>query len=117
MAQPLLFVESNTTGTGRLFMRAARAEGCEPVLIAKNPGLYPFATEEAVTIIAADTGNEAALLELCRNIAQQSGLAGVTSTSDYFVSTAARLAENLGLPGPSVTGITNCRDKEIQHRM
>jgi argininosuccinate lyase len=111
----LLFIESNTTGTGRLFASAARSEGCAPVLVARNPDLYPFAREEEVPVIAADTGSMAALLDLCRKISEESTIAGITSTSDYFVSIAAELAVQSGLPGPSVDSITTCRDKERQY--
>ncbi|HEX8572394.1 MAG TPA: ATP-grasp domain-containing protein [Allosphingosinicella sp.] len=111
----LLFLESNTTGTGRLFMRAARAEGCEPVLAARDPGLYPFAAEEGIRVVAADTADEEAMLELCRTIAPGERLKGLTSTSDYFVAAAARLAERLGLPGPSAAAVDRCRDKALQH--
>lgn len=111
----LVFLESNTTGTGRLFMRAARAEGCEPVLIARNPELYGFAAEEDVRVVVADTSDEAAILDCCADLATESSLVGMTSTSDYFVSTAARLAKCLGLPGPSAESITSCRDKELQY--
>jgi S-sulfo-L-cysteine synthase (3-phospho-L-serine-dependent) len=111
----LVFLESNTTGTGRLFMRATRAERCEPVLIAKNPELYEFAVEEAIKVVVVDTGDEAAVLGCCADLATESGLVGITSTSDYFVSTAARLAKHLGLPGPSAESILSCRDKELQY--
>jgi argininosuccinate lyase len=114
-AQRLVFIESNTTGTGRLFAAAARAEGCAPVLLARNPDLYPFAREEAVPIIEADTGSAAALLDLCRKISDEAAIAGITSTSDYYVSIAAELAARLGLPGPSIDSITTCRDKERQY--
>jgi len=111
----VVFLESNTTGTGRLFMRAARAEGCEPVLLATNPGLYPFAVEEAVQVVQIDTADEAAVLEFCIPLARSGGLAGLTSTSDYYILAAARMAARLGLPGPSVGGIETCRDKQLQH--
>jgi S-sulfo-L-cysteine synthase (3-phospho-L-serine-dependent) len=111
----LVFLESNTTGTGRLFIRAARLEGCEPVLIARNPELYGFAVEEAVRVVVADTSDEAEVLDCCADLAAESSLVGITSTSDYFVSTAARLAKRLGLPGPSAESIIGCRDKELQY--
>lgn len=111
----LLFLESNTTGTGRLFMRAARAEGCEPVLIARDAGLYPFTSDEGVRTVTADTGDEEAVLALCRALAPGNRLKGFTSTSDYFVAAAARLAERLGLPGPSAAAVEQCRDKARQH--
>lgn len=111
----VVFLESNTTGTGRLFMRAARAEGCEPVLLAARPGLYPFAEEESVRIVEIDTADEAAVLDFCVRLGRDAELKGLTSTSDYYILAAARLAGQLGLPGPSVAGIETCRDKQLQY--
>src|SRR6185295_3592974 len=42
----LLFVESNTSGTGRLFARTARNLGFVPVLITARPGKYAYLAEE-----------------------------------------------------------------------
>lgn len=114
----LVFLESNTTGTGRLFVRAARDEGCVPVLLTKRPALYPFAVEESVRILEVDTANENKVVEVVRRLSAEAPLAGLTSTSDYYISTAAKLAALFGLPGPSPAAITDCRDKEKQwHRL
>lgn len=107
----LAFLESNTTGTGRLFLRAAQAERCTPVLIARDPNRYPFAREEGVRVIDADTADETAIATLLTKL----GLAGLTSTSDYFIASAARIAARLGLPGPAPDAIERCRDKARQH--
>lgn len=115
MSPLLVFLESNTTGTGRLFAKAARAEGCEPVLLTRNPELYPFATEDAIRTIRTDTADEYAVLAQCCELAETAELAGLTSTSDYFVLAAARLAARLSLPAPSASAIEICRDKQRQY--
>ena len=38
----LALVESNTTGSGRLFCSCARRLGLRPVLIARDPDRYPY---------------------------------------------------------------------------
>ena len=38
----LLFVESNTSGTGRLFVQRARELGYRPVLITTRPEKYAY---------------------------------------------------------------------------
>ncbi|WP_404337328.1 ATP-grasp domain-containing protein [Sphingomonas sp. MMS12-HWE2-04] len=111
----LAFIESNTTGTGRLFLRAARAERCIPVLIARDRRRYPCAQEEGVRVIEADTSDEAELIALLCDIDAEAGLAGITSTSDYFIATAARVAAHFGLAAPSPAAIDRCRDKARQH--
>ena len=49
MTEPLLvLVESNTTGSGRLFCAAARRLGLRPVVLARDPGRYPYLIEDRV---------------------------------------------------------------------
>ncbi|HEX2040413.1 MAG TPA: ATP-grasp domain-containing protein [Acidimicrobiales bacterium] len=107
----LVLLESNTTGTGRLFARAAVHLGHEPVLLAADPARYPYAADDGIRTEVIDTGDERAVLEACRRLGE---VVGVTSSSEYFIAPAARVAAALGLPGPDADAITRCRDKERQ---
>ncbi|HEU4456584.1 MAG TPA: hypothetical protein VFR81_26185, partial [Longimicrobium sp.] len=42
----LLFIESNTSGTGRLFVQAAREIGYRPVLVTARPAKYAYLAED-----------------------------------------------------------------------
>src|SRR5260370_592404 len=44
----LVLVESNTTGSGRAFCARARDLGLRPVLLARDPGRYPYAARDGV---------------------------------------------------------------------
>lgn len=112
----LAFIESNTSGTGRLFARAAAAAGLRPVLLLADPSRYPYAAEDALEVIRVNTQDEGALLDACRRLREGPGLAGVTSSSEYFVAAAARLASGFGLPAPSHEAVAACRDKHAQRR-
>src|SRR5690349_18997190 len=68
-------VESNTTGSGRQFLAAARL------------------------------------------LTHESGLAGVTSSSEYYIATAAWVASRLGLSAPDSAAIDRCRHKDLQRSM
>ncbi|HWO23360.1 MAG TPA: ATP-grasp domain-containing protein [Kofleriaceae bacterium] len=120
MPASLALVESNTSGTGRLFARAARARGLAPVLLTAEPGRYPFAAEDRLDVVLTDTRDDDAVIAACRALAAGSdgggGLRGVTTSSDYYVVTAAIAARALGLPGPSPEALAACRDKEEQRR-
>jgi S-sulfo-L-cysteine synthase (3-phospho-L-serine-dependent) len=107
----VVLLESNTTGTGRLFARAAANLGHQPVLLAADPSRYPWATEDGVRTDVLDTGDEQAVLTACKELGD---VVGVTSSSEYFIAPAARIAAALGLPGPDADAITRCRDKEAQ---
>ncbi|MEV0276924.1 ATP-grasp domain-containing protein [Streptomyces sp. NPDC050610] len=108
------FLESNTTGTGRQFCAAAAARGMRPVLLARDPDRYPYAAEDRVETLVLDTGDFDAVREACERLASGAGLAGVASSSEYFVAPAARVAAKLGLPAADGDAIARCRRKDAQ---
>jgi len=115
----LLFVESNTSGTGRLFARTARALGDRPVLLTSRPEKYPYLSHprapEVVEVSCDDV--DALEAEVRRRFGGGAQVAGVTSSSEYFVATAAALAARLGLPGPDPEAIRSARDKLHQRQV
>lgn len=110
----LVLVESNTSGTGRLFAREAARQGTRPVLLSDDPGRYRYVAEDRVDVLKVDTSDDDELYAACNQLASQADLAGVTSSSEYFIVSAAKLALKLGLPGPAPEVINSCRDKEFQ---
>ncbi|CAL9505086.1 ATP-grasp domain-containing protein [Streptomyces pilosus] len=109
------FLESNTTGTGRAFCAAARARGMRPVLLTRDPDRYPYAAEDGLDVRVLDSADPDAVLDCCARLAADgAGLAGVTSSSEYFVAAAARTAAALGLPAADGDAVARCRDKERQ---
>jgi biotin carboxylase len=107
-----LLLESNTTGTGRDFAVAARRHGLVPVLLARDPDHYPYAAELGLDTRVIDTTDPAAVEAVARRLRP----AGITTSSEYFVETAARVAGRLGLPGPDPAAVARCRDKAAQRR-
>ncbi|MBT2400079.1 ATP-grasp domain-containing protein [Streptomyces sp. ISL-100] len=110
----LAFLESNTTGTGREFCAAARARGFRPVLLTRDPGRYPYVSQDGVATRVLDTGDLSAVLDACAALVADGGLAGVVSSSEYFVSAAAHAAAKLALPAADGDAVARCRDKEAQ---
>lgn len=110
----VVLVESNTSGTGRLFAAAARRLGCEPVLLAEDPARYPYAAEDGVTVVRQACGALEPLADCLEALAREAPLAGILSSSEYFIATAAELARRRGLPGPDPEAVRTCRDKGRQ---
>ncbi|MET9554808.1 ATP-grasp domain-containing protein [Streptomyces sp. NPDC006645] len=108
------FVESNTTGTGREFCAAARARGLRPVLLTRDPGRYPYVVQDGIETRTLDTADLTAVLAACAALATDGGLAGITSSSEYFVASAARAAARLALPAPDGDAVERCRAKDTQ---
>ncbi|MGH9039035.1 MAG: ATP-grasp domain-containing protein [Acidimicrobiia bacterium] len=110
----LVLVESNTSGTGRLLVAAARARKLRAVLLSTRPDRYPWVEDDGVEVAWADTTDPEAVAQICARLGRRSPLAGVTTTSEYFVATAARAAARLGLPGPDAGAVDQCREKRRQ---
>jgi S-sulfo-L-cysteine synthase (3-phospho-L-serine-dependent) len=110
-----LFVESNTTGSGRNFLRSAALLGYRPILLAADPKRYEHSGFDPVEVVEADTSSvgtlEAVVRTLCRDGAE---LVAITSSSDYYVGIAATLARIFELHGPSPQAIQTCQDKNRQ---
>jgi biotin carboxylase len=112
----LVLVESNTTGTGRLFAAAGRALGLRPVLLTADPSRYQYVASDQVTHVVVDTADALALARVAADLTAVAPLGAVLSSSEYFVSAAARLAVHSGLSAPDPGAVDRCRDKARQRR-
>jgi argininosuccinate lyase len=113
----LIFVESNTTGTGRLFIRAAAECGYSPALLAAQPERYSFVQEEPVCLVKCDTGSFSELCKSIDKLEHKAPVAGILSSSEYFAGTAAALAAEYRLPGPDPDALQVCRNKWKQRQI
>lgn len=113
----IVFIESNTTGTGRLFARVAREHGLAPLLLSADPARYPYVDEDGLEYLSLDTTDLVALLAACEPLAQAGTLAGVYSSSEYFIPAAATVCQHFGLPGPEPIAVQRCRNKAEQRRV
>lgn len=93
----LLLLESNTTGTGRLFPSAARALGLRPVVAVQDPSRFPYLAEDGVETLVVDTDDVDALASAVE--AQLGPVKGVCTSTDRMLATAAKLAERWRIPG------------------
>jgi S-sulfo-L-cysteine synthase (3-phospho-L-serine-dependent) len=112
----IAFIESNTSGTGRLFAQRAAEQGYRPVLLVQDPARYPYIHTDGCTYLQCDTGSEASVCECIERMAGQFQLAGVFSSSEYFIEMAAMLAQKFHLPGADPVAIKTCRNKGMQRR-
>ena len=62
MTNWLVFVESNTSGTGRLFAKAAREQGLTPVLLSLDAARYPYVIEDNLLTVEVDTRDQHSVL-------------------------------------------------------
>ena len=109
----LVFVESNTTGTGMLALSVARRLGFEPVLLTSSPGRYAGLDEAGCRVIVCDTNSRVGLRRTIQDEFRREDLAGVTTTSDFYVPAVAELTTWVGMPGNPVDAVAVCRNKAL----
>lgn len=104
----LIFIESNTTGTGELFIKKALRRGLATYFLTANRAKYPFLDALPVTVVSIDTTDAAEIALFC---AALDGVAGVFSSSEFFIEVASEVATALKLHTGNTTAIRTCRDK------
>jgi biotin carboxylase len=112
----LVFIESNTTGTGRLFVKAAGEYGYKTVMLVERPERYPFLEQDSVPYRRCNTSVSAELGDVLQCLSRESLLAGIFSSSEYFIETAATFAARYGLPGANPEAVRACRNKWVQRQ-
>jgi biotin carboxylase len=112
----LIFVESNTSGTGRLFVKAAEQLGCRPVMLVENPERYPFLQGDSVPYVICNTSSCPEMAGVIEVLQREARIAGIFSSSDYFIESGARLAAQHHLPGEDPSAIAACRNKAVQRQ-
>ncbi|MFJ8113621.1 pyridoxal-phosphate dependent enzyme [Streptomyces sp. NPDC096132] len=112
----LLFVESNTTGSGMLALSVAHELGFSPVLLTAAPERYVGLDDTECEVLPCDTGSPLALRLAVRDAFRREELAGVTTTSEFYAEAVADLARWLGLPGNAPDAVAACRNKAVLRR-
>ncbi len=113
MKASVILIESNTTGTGRLFAQCVRSLGYRPVLLAEVPSRYTY-IDDGIDCLQVRTSEPRELREAVSRLAQETPIAGIYSSSEYFIEEAATLASSYGLPSADPVAVKECRNKYHQ---
>ncbi len=114
-AKKVVFIESNTTGTGEIFAGLSRKMGYCPVLVTSNTERYSSYFRNEVEVVQAQTNKLDDVWAVCKRIDESSsGLTGVISSSEYYIYTASIVAKRLNLPGPDPIAVNIARNKYFQ---
>src|SRR5205823_10351764 len=106
----------NTSGTGRLFVRVAGENGYDPVMLVDKAERYPFLKEDSVAFRRCNTNSSAEIAATLQSLEREAALAGIFSSSEYFLETAAIFAGQYRLPGPNPKAVQTCRNKYSQRQ-
>ncbi len=114
----LVFVESNTTGTGMIALRTAARLGTAPVLLTGRPDRYAGLPSTRARVIECDTNDPAALRRAVDALAAEpGGLAGITTTSEFYLVPTAELAAEYRQQGNPADAVATCRNKALTREM
>lgn len=105
-----VFIESNTTGTGELFIKEVIREGLEVIFLTQNPNKYTFLKDYLIhpVIINTDDKNQ-----IMRYLNRLNNIKAVFSSSDFFIGMASQIAQELKLIHNNPTAVDLCRNKDI----
>src|SRR4051812_43479392 len=107
----LVFVESNTTGTGMLALTTAQDLNLRPVLLTLTPSRYHGLAETGCEVLECDTTSVVALQAAIQARFRRQDLVGIMTTSEFYLPVVAELAGWLGLPGNTTEAVCVCRNK------
>jgi biotin carboxylase len=89
--------------------------GYSPVLLASNPARYENFKLDYLRVLAIDTSN---ILEVQKAVIEENqatpSVAGIWSTSEYYIPVAAAAAFALGYAGPNAAAVAAARSKAFQ---
>jgi biotin carboxylase len=126
----LLVIESWVRAAGLVLPRKLRAQGHHFTFVSRKPSHYSdwargagLLGEEAAArhpmialadeVVTAETNDLAQLIPVLDRLHRKSRFDGVLSICDYYLDTAAEVADALGLPGPTPASMRVARQKHL----
>jgi biotin carboxylase len=111
MSDYLVFVESNTSGSGEGFIKKAHERGLKTALLTNDIARYPWAASLA-QCIACDTNDLNSLKQTIEKFSKSHKIAGILSSSEYYIHACAMVAKTRGLHGPDPQAVETTRHKD-----
>lgn len=116
----VLFIETNRSGYGYVFLRVAKELGCKITMAVVDPAYYLSDGQDMADsplrfvdrFVVSDTHNNIDdLQEQIMRLHRADPIQAVMATGDLEVQTAAKLADALGLPGNDPDAVYRARNK------
>lgn len=107
----MLFIESNTTGSGMLALDRTRDLGFTPLFLTADPHRYQGLTERRCEVVRCDTNSLVDVRRTLRDTLRREECVGVMTTSEFYLPLVAEVSQWLALPGNPADVMKLCRDK------
>ena len=110
-----VFIESNTTGTGRLAIERLTGMGQKVTFLSRQPSRYPFLKSmgPAVEILTVETNDITALSIQVEKVLQRNKIDALMTFSTFYVALVAELAQKYGFRSLNAQSAMICHDKSI----
>jgi S-sulfo-L-cysteine synthase (3-phospho-L-serine-dependent) len=114
----VIYIESNTTGTGELFIHKTKQLGFRPLLVTRDRKRYSYSVDlQEFEILETPTTDAATVISSVQNKLSISQIAGVYSSSEYYVPLASKVAQLIGTSSGNPERIERIRDKSVQREL
>ncbi|WP_043978039.1 lyase family protein [Priestia megaterium] len=105
----IVFIESNTTGTGEMFIKESINMGYNVFFLSNDPFKYSFLDRNSINFLKVDTNDVNEILKIVNKIPS---VELVFTSSEYFVEIVNQVNGTLGLKSNNQEAISACRNKE-----
>jgi biotin carboxylase len=85
-------------------------------MLAERPERYPFLEQDSVSYRRCNTSSSTEVGNAIQSLSREVPLAGIFSSSEYFIEAAAMFAAKYGLPGANPEAVRACRNKWVQRQ-
>jgi len=116
LQQAIVFIESNTSGTGAIFLSNAYKMGYQVIFMTSDITRYNFSFEK-IHVCVTDTKNPDTIIKALKKYSENLEIKGILSSSDRYVDVATVCAKLLKLPSSDPFTIKRCQDKLKQYQV
>lgn len=111
----IVFIESNTTGTGRIAVERRLAQGDRVTFVTRSREKYPFLTAPApnLDIVDLETNDTDSVAAAVAGLARDVPVDAILTFSDFYVDIVAEVAARLGFRYLDPRAARTCRNKPL----
>jgi S-sulfo-L-cysteine synthase (3-phospho-L-serine-dependent) len=118
VSRHIVFVESNTTGTGELTVRRLLDAGDRVTFLTRSPERYRVLSDgrPGLAVRVLETNEPGPVVDAVRELQRRQGLDALLTFSEFYVTVTAEAARACGLRGLEPRASRACRDKHATRR-
>src|SRR5690625_4132502 len=112
MNDKILFIESNTSGSGMQAIEIAKQLNLDPVLFTNNSQRYLGLENTNCHVIQCDPNNFEEIKSLINKEVNSHNIKGITTTSEFYIGVVSELCEHFGFISNNQMGRASGRERK-----